>query len=154
MGEITDEEKRVVLEFLSQNSLMTVATVGSNSSQPQNTLVAFAEMSDFTIIFNTNNDTRKYRNIVENPRVACVIGWDPEVHRTLQLEGTVSELTGVEREQCRELFLSKETPSKPEYVDDPKARLFAIKPTWLQYADYTKTPPRVVELQFEEASNA
>ena len=81
-----------VLDFLHQQSLMTLSTV-SPSGQPEAATLFYLFDSDFTFYFVTREETRKVKNINKNPKVAIVISDDKTMN--IQVEGRAVELNGV-----------------------------------------------------------
>lgn len=128
--------------------MATIATVDNNTAQPESALIAFAELDNLEIIFETFVNTRKYRNLKRNNRVALVVGWDTKHHVTLQYEGVAHPVTGTDIVKYRNIFLSKDTPCTEEFLLDPRVRLFRIVPTWIALSDYTGTAPHIIELKF------
>ena len=61
---------------------------------PQTALVGIAVTPELEIIFDTLKSSRKFNNLIFNPKCSFVIGWQTEV--TVQYEGEVSQLSGAE----------------------------------------------------------
>jgi general stress protein 26 len=140
-------DQKTIQQFLHSQPLATLSTIGGGGT-PESALVAFLELENFEIIFETFYDARKYANIGKNPAVALVTGWDPHTHITFQYEGKASEIPEKETEAYIRLFLQKDTPCTETFLRNPKVRLFKITPTWLRYSDYTGEAPRIVEYTF------
>lgn len=140
-------DQKTIQQFLRSQPLATLSTVGSNGA-PESALVAFLELENFEIVFETFYDARKYANLSKNPAVALVTGWDPDTHITFQYEGAATEIPEKETETYIQLFLQKDTPCTEIFLRNPKVRLFKIAPTWLRYSDYTGDAPRIVEYTF------
>jgi len=47
-------------------------------SAPESALVAIAVTEDLEIVFDTLDSTRKYRNLISNPKASVVVGWEGE----------------------------------------------------------------------------
>lgn len=129
--------------FLESQSFGVVSTIGSTGS-PESAFVAYSESDDFSIVFGTFVDSRKYRNIARDPRVSFVVSGDD---RTVQIEGTARELTGEEEERCRHRHVVK-NPKAKKYAYDERERFVVITPTWIRFTDYTTDPDTVEELRF------
>src|SRR5579872_5243531 len=71
-------------DFISRHKLAVIASV-SRDNFPQSALIGFAITSDLRIIFDTVTDSRKYHNLISNPKASLVIGWKEEA--TVQFEG-------------------------------------------------------------------
>ena len=61
---------------------------------PQSALVGIAIITMLDIVFDTLKSSRKYPNLLREPRCSFVIGWTGE--QTLQLEGVAEEPSGDE----------------------------------------------------------
>lgn len=69
--------KEFLYDFIQQHTLAVISTI-SQSGQPKSALIGFAVTENLEIVFDTVCTSRKYRNIVQNPNVALVIGWNNE----------------------------------------------------------------------------
>lgn len=127
--------------------MATIATVNAQGS-PESALIAFAELPDFGIIFETFVDTRKFNNLKQNNKVAVVVGWDTQNHVTLQYEGKAEPIPDGEVEKYRKIFLQKDTACTEKFLLDPRVRLYTVTPTWLRYSDYTADNPAIIEIDF------
>ncbi|MBP9719476.1 MAG: pyridoxamine 5'-phosphate oxidase family protein, partial [Candidatus Levybacteria bacterium] len=97
------------------------------------------------LIIGTANTSRKYRNIIQNNKVALVIGgW--EDHITIQYEGVAIELAGEEKEKLTEIYLTK-IPEVKKYALRPEQRFFKIIPSWIRCTGYSKEA-EVFEVNF------
>ncbi|HTD98876.1 MAG TPA: pyridoxamine 5'-phosphate oxidase family protein [Mucilaginibacter sp.] len=81
--------KNLVYQFIKQHKLGVVSTINSEN-EPEAALVGIAVSEDFEIIFDTVKTSRKYHNMLQNPKVAIVVGWDNET--TVQYEGEATIL--------------------------------------------------------------
>lgn len=142
---LNPQQKSTILEFLRQQPLATISTVGCDSHVPQSALIAFCETESLELVFETFVFARKYANLLANPHVALVIGWDPVTHITLQYEGIAKPIPKSKIKYYQNLFLQKSTPCTEDFVKNPQARLFKVQPTWLRYSDYTKSPAEIWE---------
>ena len=91
-----------IQEVLERSRLAVLATHGSG--QPHASLVAFTPTGGVRhLIFATHRDTRKYRNILADPRVAVLIGARddfgsrPDRRLVLTALGEATEIPEVER---------------------------------------------------------
>lgn len=144
---LTHAGRQEILGFLHSHSMATIATVNAHGN-PESALIAFAELPDFGIIFETFVDTRKFDNLKQNSQVALVIGWDTKNHITLQYEGVAEPIPANETDKYRKIFLEKDTPCTETFLLDPRVRLYRVEPTWLRYSDYTTDKPVVTEIDF------
>lgn len=116
--------------FVSQK-LAVLATYGNG--RPYINLVAFAATDDLKhLLFTTSRNTRKYRNLKENPRVAVLI--DNRANRTSDFHratavtatGKARESTGSARKRLGEAYLAKH-PQLEEFAGSPENALFSVK---------------------------
>lgn len=142
--------------FLRRYKLAVVATVGapggpasassapSASGAPQAAVVGFAVSDELEIVFDTLESTRKYANLVADPRVALVIGWDDAI--TAQIEGVADVLAGAELARLRECYFGP-YPDGRERLAWPGITHIRVRPTWARLSDFTREPPNIVELR-------
>lgn len=76
--------KEFLYDFISKHRLTVLATISENN-MPEAALVGFAITPDLEIIFDTVKTSRKYKNLLKNPAISFVVGWDGE--QTVQYEG-------------------------------------------------------------------
>jgi pyridoxamine 5'-phosphate oxidase len=81
---------------------MSLAT-STNDGKPSNRIVLFKEVREEGIVFYTNYESRKGREIENNPHVAATIWW-PEIFRQVRLEGVAEK---VSEEESTEYFHSR-----------------------------------------------
>lgn len=127
-----------------QNKLAVFSSIAS--SGPQSALVGIAVTPDLEVIFDTVKHSRKYPNLVADPRCSLVIGTTSGT--TVQYEGIAREVT-----EAAELTRLKETyfaafPDGPSRESWPGIVYIAVKPTWIRYSDYGETPPVIETLTF------
>jgi len=140
-----DKDQKKIYEFIKKHSLGVVSTVTSDFL-PEAAVVGISENENLELIFGTSRKSRKYYNLLRNPRVAVVIGW--ESGKTLQYEGEAVELkddTG--RQAAIETHLAK-IPSAAKYLSDADEAVFKIIPKWIRYSDVSFDPWEVIELKF------
>lgn len=149
---MSDSEKTEVLGFLRGNAMGVISTLHQDTGAPESAVIAFAETSDFQLIFQTFNTARKYKNIYADARISFVTGWETEKSRqiTFQYEGLARELDSStdEYEKYRTIFEQKETPCTSDFLNNPRSRLFVVSPIWFGYSDYRTDIPRVIEYTF------
>lgn len=138
-----DNLRETVAAFLASYPHCIVSTIGPDG-EPQAALVAFSETPEFAVTFGTLTTTRKYANLLRDPRVAIVVeGPRAEV----QLQGTARIAEGSEREQCIAMHTAK-NPASAKHSDDPLQQFFIVTPSWLRYTDHETKPHTVEELRF------
>jgi len=126
--------------------LAALATVTDPvTGQPEAAIVGIAVTPELEIVFDTVRSARKYRNLVERPRVALVIGWKHET--TIQYEGVARELAGPEDERYREVYYSVFPEGRERTASWEGLVHFVIKPTWIRYSNYNE-PVEIEEMRF------
>lgn len=83
---MTEQQRKEVLMFTQKNKSAVLATV-SPEGEPQAATITHLMDNDFTLYFVTKKESRKFQNITHNPRVSIVIGTDPSVPTTVQIQG-------------------------------------------------------------------
>lgn len=144
MSTPNDDERRQIDAFLREWPHVTLATA-SVSGVPEAALIGVAVTDEGDLVFDTLESTRKWKNLVANPSVALVIGWDD--FRTIQLEGlaTVLAPTDPDRDSLVAQYLAR-FPTGEERLSWPGIQHVRIRPTWLRYSDYRSGTPRIIEL--------
>ena len=112
---------------------------------PQSALVGIAVTPELEIIFDTVRSSRKYQNLVTRPLCSFVVGWGGE--QTIQFEGTAVEPQGAELERIRESYFAV-WPDGRDRLAWPGLTHFVVKPRWLRFSDFDRSPPLVVEMSF------
>lgn len=115
------------------------------TGQPEAAVVGIDVTPDCEIVFDTVRSARKYRNLVDRPRVALVIGWKQET--TIQYEGVARELGGPEDDRYREVYYSIYPDGRERAASWEGLVHFVVKPTWVRYSNYNE-PVEISELCF------
>jgi nitroimidazol reductase NimA-like FMN-containing flavoprotein (pyridoxamine 5'-phosphate oxidase superfamily) len=128
--------------FLRQHRLAVLATV-EDDMRPQAALVGFAVTPDLEIVFDTVRSSRKYGNLIANPRVALVIGWKNET--TIQYEGVARELAAGEGAEYKETYYSVFPDGRQRTAEWPGLTHFVVRPSWIRYSNFND-PPVIEEM--------
>jgi hypothetical protein len=137
-----------ILEYVRAHRYAVEASV-SPADLPQAAVVGIAVGDDFGIVFETLSDSRKAANLRARPGIAFVIGGLAlGDERTVQVEGSVFEPVGAELERARELYFSR-FPDGRDRLGWPGLVHLCMKPRWLRYSDFNRSPPEIVEYDFE-----
>jgi general stress protein 26 len=136
-------EKEFVYKFMRQHQIAVVSSITKNG-MPQSALVGIAVSTDLEIVFDTIKTSRKYENIINDPSVALVIGWDDET--TVQYEGLATELTDVD-DHYREIYYSVYPDGRERAKTWPGLVHFKVSPRWIRYSNFN-TPVVIEELVF------
>jgi pyridoxine/pyridoxamine 5'-phosphate oxidase len=134
-------ERAALYDFVKQQRLGVVSSI-SAGGWPQSALVGIAATPLLEIVFDTLKTTRKYANLVANPRCSLAIGWQGE--QTVQLEGIASRPAGPELERYQAIYFAA-WPDGPARLSWPAIAYFVVRPSWIRYSDYDRDPPVVEE---------
>ena len=138
-----------LLAFMRRHTL-AVQTSVSDSGAPQAAVVGIAVMDDFEIVFDSEDYTRKVRNLRQNPRTALIIGGLRHAdERTIQYEGDVDEPSGAELDRLKESYFAT-FPEGRARESWPGLVYLRVRPTWVRYSDYNQEPPEIVELDRDQ----
>ncbi len=133
-----------IAAFLATEPHGVISTVHADGSV-ESALVAVSEAPDLTITIGTDKGTRKFANILREPRVALVVTDNDSIE--VQLEGRARVTEGNEHEACKERHIAK-NPKTVKYANDPGQRFIVIEPTWIRFTDRRTEPTTVEELRF------
>ncbi len=122
---------------------MVIAT--NDGSIPEAALVGFGVADDLSLIFGTYTTTRKYKNILKNPKVAIVFGNSEKI--TVQYQGVITVLEGDELTKYKEIYFKK-VPSSKKYETYPNQIYLKVTQSWIRYTDYNTKPINVFEINF------
>jgi len=128
------EMQKIVQELLNSQRLAVLATLMSDQlGRPYSNLIAFATTDDLKeILFATTRATRKFSNLIEDPRVSLLIDnrsnqeTDFGEASAVTILGTAEEVLNSERESYLQLFLKKH-PYLKEFVTAPTCALIRVK---------------------------
>lgn len=131
----------LIYQFIKQHLLGVVTTVNA-ANKPEAALVGIAITENLEIIFDTIKTSRKYQNILQNPHVAMVIGWDNET--TLQYEGKAIILgDDDEAGRLKEIYFAAYPDGRDRAETWQGLVHIKITPEWLRYSNYNE--PVVIE---------
>ena len=136
--------KEFLYDFIKQHKLAVVSSVSKDGS-PQSAIVGMAVSKDLEIVFDTVKTSRKYENLVQNPKVAAVIGWDDET--TVQYEGIATVLTRSEDDYYREIYFEAYPDGRDRAANWAGLVHFKVTPKWLRYSNFND-PVEVEEMVF------
>jgi general stress protein 26 len=127
--------KEFLYNFIRQYNLAVISTL-SKDNKPEAALVGFAVSRDLEIVFDSVKTSRKYKNLLQNPSVAVVIGWDNET--TVQYEGTATELSGDNAAYYKEIYFEVYKDGRERDKTWPHIVHFKITPKWIRYSDFNE----------------
>lgn len=101
------EAKQLALDYIGRRHVVTLATYGDDGVWAA---AVFYVSHQFDLFFLSAAHTRHVRHFTANPRIAATIQRDYdswEAIKGIQLEGTVAELSGAERDDAIALYLAR-----------------------------------------------
>ena len=137
-------DKKFLFNFIKEHKYAVLATI-ANNNKPEAAFVGIAVNSDLRIIFDTVSDSRKYKNLLENPRIAFVIGWESE--QTIQYEGIARVLDKNELDDLLPVYFNTFPDGRYRLQNWPNIAYFSVKPVWIRYSDFND-PQRIEEINF------
>ena len=124
------ETKELLRQIVGSQRFAVLSTLSNR--QPYSNLVAFAVSDDLRqIVFATNRNTRKYRNILSNNKIALLIdnrsNSQSDFTRALAITvlGTAGELSGDENDKLVRSYLDKH-PSLGEFLQRPDTAIIKV----------------------------
>jgi general stress protein 26 len=130
-----------IYEFISRHKYSVLSTVTAENF-PESALVGFAVTRDLRIIFDTVTTSRKYQNLVNNPSIAFVIGWDHE-EQTIQYEGTAKIPTEMELDELLKIYFEVFPDGIQRKETWKDIAYFYVEPKWIRYSDFRL--PQIIE---------
>jgi general stress protein 26 len=131
-------------EFISRHKYAVLSTVTADGL-PESALIGFVVKLDLKIFFDTVSSSRKYRNLVKNPAVALVIGWDSE--QTVQFEGLAKIPSSAELEEFLPIYFQVFPDGRGRKENWEDLVYFCVEPKWVRYSDFG-SPSVIEELKF------
>jgi nitroimidazol reductase NimA-like FMN-containing flavoprotein (pyridoxamine 5'-phosphate oxidase superfamily) len=123
--------RQTLKNVLAAQRFCVLATHGQG--QPYGSLVAFAETDDLKqLVFATSRATRKFSNLMADPRVALVVdsrsNSDSDLRNAVAITalGPAHEAAGNERERLAELYLAKH-PGLVQFIGSPEMAVCAVE---------------------------
>ncbi len=101
---------------------MTLAT-STFEGKPSARMVLLKDLRDDGLVFFTNYESRKAKNILQNPYVALVIFW-PELERQVRIEGRIEKVSAKESD---EYFESRPQRSKLGAWASPQSQVVSSR---------------------------
>ena len=135
-------------DFIAGCKLGVLSSIAADGS-PQSALVGLAVTPDLEIVFDTVKSSRKYKNLTARPRCSFAVGWSGE--QTLQYEGEATELREAELKRFQEVYF-RAWPDGPARLSWPGIVYFVVRPRWIRYSDFDRTPPLIEEFTFATRS--
>ncbi len=141
-------------EFLKNNRLATIATISSESNNPQASFVYYVTDDNFHVYIVTSTESRKIRNIFKNNKVALVIGQEVKP-LVLQIEGEAKMVDDQDKKrEIANLYLEITNKSNPESINLPPIlkipsdsgfMIVEITITWFKFSDFSNKESLIVK---------
>lgn len=140
---------KFLYRFLLRHRLAVLATL-SKTNFLEAALVGFAVTPDLEIIFDTANTSRKYVNLLHNPAISFVIGWDDE--QTIQLEGIARIPFASELDILLPFYFRAHPDGRDRKENRADLAYFCVKPRWIRYANFRLN--QIEEITFSKTLSA
>lgn len=134
-------KREEALDFLKTNRTGVLATL-SPAGDPHARLVYYAADDDFNIHFLTLASTRKAADLTARPVAAFTVA-STDIPRTLQIEGTVEDVTEtatidpILARLTENLFSNAPFYAPLTHFDQAAMRMYRLRPTWIRWGDFT-----------------
>jgi len=136
--------KKFLYNFIRQYKYGILSTVSPDNS-PESACVGFVATPDLRIVFDTVSDSRKYKNLMSNPKIAFVFGCDNE--QTIQYEG-VAKVPGVEEADKLLQIYFKVFPDGIIRKENWKnIAYFCVEPKWIRYSNFNEANTQIEEIK-------
>lgn len=126
-----------------EERLCVFSTV-SHDSKPQCSVMVFLPMDDGSIVLSTEDNTRKWANIRNNPYVSIAVGWDL-AKPFYQIEGKARQVMspGEEYAQLNKVYF--EANPKAKAFQNEHTVFIVVTPIWYRLSNYGVVPPTTEE---------
>ncbi len=134
-----DDIKEQIVNYLSRRRFLTLAT-STQKGDPLTHPIAYVNKED-TIYFSTGTQTRKFKNIQNNPNVAYSV-YDPTDHLeeviSVQMEGKATPVT--DKKEINEInkMLNLKFPNMSYLIKNEDSIIIKISPKSCYFMDYSK----------------
>lgn len=123
-----------LVAFLRKQKLCVQSSLHAHGG-PQSAVVGYAVTDDLEIVFDTVSSSRKYTNLIADPRCALAV-WDGgEI--TAQLEGLADVPAGDELERLRAAYFVAFPDGVQRWREWKQLVYVRVRPTWARYSDFS-----------------
>ena len=134
-----DYTKEQIIDYLSKRKFLTLATLTQNN-EPLTHALAYVNKGPI-VYFSTGKETRKFKNIQKNPKVAYSV-FDLTEHldeaRSVQMEGKATVVKDKQETKEVRKMLKQKFPMMAELTKNPDGIIIKITPKACFFIDYTK----------------
>ena len=135
---------KFIYDFITKKKYAVLSTV-SEKGMPQSALVGIAVTRDLKIIFDTVTISRKYKNLIINPAIAFVIGWEDE--QTVQYEGTARIPKDQQFDELLAVYFEVFPDGRDRKENWKDITYFYVEPRWIRYSNFNE-PVQIEEMEF------
>jgi general stress protein 26 len=139
--DVTQDE---VIQFINDHHFMVIST--QTEDYPESANVEFGN-DGLTLIFDTGDTSRKFKNIQKSPKVSVVIGWDEHVNKTVQYQGIAEVLTGEELRRLKKVYFTK-SPEAQKWENTKGNVYLKVSPKWVRMTDLNTNPWTISVFEF------
>jgi general stress protein 26 len=125
----TEQQKKQIHELCKKQRYAVIATQGNN--EPYTSLVAFSATEDLSyLFFATLRNTRKYKNIIKNPKISML--FDNRENLSSDIKNAIAVAAvgnALEIQENRQHFIDihlKKHPYLTEFIQNPKCALVGL----------------------------
>src|SRR5688572_20132555 len=123
--------KDQILQFLKNHDFCVISSV-NQEGKPESAFVGFSNNDQLEFMIGTSNQSRKYKNISENPAVSIVVA---DTSAEVQYEGMAYEVDRTNSDTDLTEHFAK-LPGSKTYREDPAQTWIIIKPTWIRFIEH------------------
>jgi len=133
--------RKNILDLIQSNNLCVLATL--SNGEPHCSLMSYvADTNSREIYMVTQRETKKYRNLKENPSVSLLIDTRQTDNKNrikaLTITGTFQDSIDENKKSIIRARLLERHPDLKEFIDDPAAEIIAVKFKAIQLLDGIK----------------
>ena len=143
LGKRVSEDHQWLMGFIRDTGAAVIAS-NSGTGHPESAYIHVAAAENGRIIFGTNARSRKFHNIVSDPRVSLVIVQDDA--QEIQLEGEAAVLEAPHAAAATEV-LAAQHPDAAKTNDPENLRVLEVTVRWARHVDTRENPPARRELE-------